>query len=101
MMERERERERELLDNMETPQTINVFRFYFHIFSLQNKVLTVDGVKVKLQVRSLTFFIGSERLLLLPRFSILTSTNAGTGSLFLQHVLRDAAWNPGKRERIK
>lgn len=64
LMEKERERERELLDDMETPQSIKEFHFYFYIFSLQNKVLNVDGVKVKLQVRSFAFFKGSERLLL-------------------------------------
>lgn len=48
---------------METPQTIKEFDFYIFSLSLQNKVLTVDGVKVKLQVRSFTFFKGSERLL--------------------------------------
>lgn len=61
LMEREVERERKLLDGTET---IQEFRFYFSVSSLQNKVLTVDGVKVKLQVRRFTFFQGSERLLL-------------------------------------
>lgn len=61
LMEREVERERKLLDDMET---IQEFRFYFSVSSLQNKVLTVDGVKVKLQVRRFTFFQGPERLLL-------------------------------------
>lgn len=56
--ERGGERERKLPDDTETIQEL---RFYFSVSSLQNKVLTVDGVKVKLQVRRFAFLQGSQR----------------------------------------
>lgn len=68
-MKREMEKEREGAAGRhgDAADDKRVRFLYFLSLSLQNKVLTVDGVKVKLQVRSFTFFKGSERLLLLQK----------------------------------